>query len=847
MSDEPFTVFVSDDVAPADVEHWLSFDGAVLPDLPLSTYPHSQAQPLPDAPFIPLDPSLAFLIGDVPTGDVPIVDDAAIRDSLLGDANTDYRPSPSLGGGDIGVGGLRGPSADPPSAPPPCKLPRRPPDLSSRLAAVLQNINPPRPALPRLPLPRLPKPGLPSPAAPAAPVASAPVAAPRPFAPPPGSSAAAATIPPPPTTAATAAAVAAGGASSSSSAAAAAASAVSGTKALGGFTGLTCALPLMPTPPLASAAPPTSSAAAFGLDQGARWPPHLLQQAHVAGVGPERPLHVDGLLLGPMSGAREGMLKQQLMAMAEAMAVDDSVRWRQFMRQLRREAAAGGDTLQRIAFHALEALEARMDGTALVRMHTPMNVTVEVLPCPSLPPHHYPHPPNRQPCPFHPTPNRAPFQPNLTPAPLPSPFPSPCPSPCRHPSSSSPPSLSMSAPTWTSLLRTQWQRWAMAESMDHAPHSAATHPHAPHAPVPPAQPAPPPVATSPFTGQSAQRRRLHIIAVGFYGGPHWINILMRLAAHFSTPPLLPTTANDLPPSGVPAGEAGAAPGAAGDNAIGAQGEAGAFGAGLSEGGATAAGASGGGSSRFTTAAPFPTFASPLVKVSAIDFGVVKVEEFPTGLVHLGKEYLEQVASMLDLPLTFHGIETTPQDFHPSLVEVEPGEEIVVLASWGLMVFPDDTVLRSNPRNSILKWIRGLRPLLLLQVENDIDANGPFFLSRFHASFMNFAAFVESFDCSMPHAATPRFVAETILARDFLNGVACEGMNRYVRSEQLGMWVHRMRVVGLDLVPIGPDTVAAGREATEGRDKRFWLEVHAETGALQLSWRGVPLIFIAAWK
>ncbi|CAI5958731.1 unnamed protein product [Closterium sp. NIES-65] len=784
MSDEPFTVFVSDDVAPADVEHWLSFDGAVLPDLPLSTYPHSQAQPLPDAPFIPLDPSLAFLIGDVPTGDVPIVDDAAIRDSLLGDANTDYvhRPSPSLGGGDIGVGGLRGPSADPPSAPPPCKLPRRPPDLSSRLAAVLQNINPPRPALPRLPLPRLPKPGLPSPAAPAAPVASAPVAAPRPFAPPPGSSAAAATIPPPPTTAATAAAVAAGGASSSSSAAAAAASAVSGTKALGGFTGLTCALPLMPTPPLASAAPPTSSAAAFGLDQGARWPPHLLQQ-------------------GPMSGAREGMLKQQLMAMAEAMAVDDSVRWRQFMRQLRREAAAGGDTLQRIAFHALEALEARMDGTALVRMHTPMNVTVEVVPSPSLP------------------------------------FPI--------------------------GAMTQWQRWAMAESMEcrhsctsptlqpcmksHAPHSAATHPHAPHAPVPPAQPAPPPVATSPFTGQSAQRRRLHIIAVGFYGGPHWINILMRLAAHFSTPPLLPTTANDLPPSGVPAGEAGAAPGAAGDNAIGAQGEAGAFGAGLSEGGATAAGASGGGSSRFTTAAPFPTFASPLVKVSAIDFGVVKVEEFPTGLVHLGKEYLEQVASMLDLPLTFHGIETTPQDFHPSLVEVEPGEEIVVLASWGLMVFPDDTVLRSNPRNSILKWIRGLRPLLLLQVENDIDANGPFFLSRFHASFMNFAAFVESFDCSMPHAATPRFVAETILARDFLNGVACEGMNRYVRSEQLGMWVHRMRVVGLDLVPIGPDTVAAGREATEGRDKRFWLEVHAETGALQLSWRGVPLIFIAAWK
>ncbi|CAI5974367.1 unnamed protein product [Closterium sp. NIES-64] len=405
------------------------------------------------------------------------------------------------------------------------------------------------------------------------------------------------------------------------------------------------------------------------------------------------------------------------------------VRWRQFMRLLRREAAAGGDTLQRIAFHALEALEARMDGTALVRMHNTMNVTVEVVPSPSLP-----------------------------------------------------------FPTGAMFSLGHGGEHGVRAFM-HLANIAAMH----------EVPAPPPVATSPFTSQSAQRRRLHIIAIGFFGGPHWINILMRLAAHFSTLPLLPTTANDLSPSGVPAGEAGAASGAAGDNGIGAQGEAGAFRAGLSEGDATAVGASGGGSSRFTTAAPFPTFASPLVKVSAIDFGLVKVEEFPRGLVHLGKEYLEQVASMLDLPLTFHGIETTPQDFHPSLVEVEPGEEIVVLASWGLMVFPDDTVLRSNPRNSILKWIRGLRPLLLLQVENAIDANGPFFLSRFHASFVNFAALVESFDCSMPHAATPRFVAETILARDFLNGVACEGMNRYVRSERLGMWVHRVRAVGLDLV------------------------------------------------
>ncbi|CAI7866882.1 unnamed protein product [Closterium sp. NIES-54] len=342
---------------------------------------------------------------------------------------------------------------------------------------------------------------------------------------------------------------------------------------------------------------------------------------------------------------------------------------------------------------------------------------------------------------------------------------------------------------------------------------------------------------------------------------------MRLSAHFSSPPLLPataTTANGHPPSGIPSRGTGTVPNAAGGGMSGVQGRTGVFGAG-SPGVGAAADAPMAGSKSFTSSGSRsgssgsthpttpPMIASPPprptvhVKVTAVDFGIIKVKEYPTGLVHLGGQYLEQVASMMGLSLSFHGIETNPLDFHPSQVEVDEGEEVIVLANWGLMVFPDDTVLRSNPRNSILKWIRDLRPLLLLQVDIDLDANGPFFLSRFHAAFANFAAFIESFDASVPHSASSPFAAETILARDLMNGVACECMNRWLRSERLEKWVHRMRAVGLEPVPLGPDTVAAGREMTEGRDKRFRLEVHAETGALQLSWRGVPMIFIAAWR
>ncbi|CAI5480916.1 unnamed protein product [Closterium sp. Yama58-4] len=686
----------------------------------------------------------------IPASTRPLSSAIHARPSPPQRSSPDQRPSPYRGG-DIGVGAIRGPPVDPNSAPPPSKLPRRPPDLSSRLAAVLQNINPSRPApSPWQLVPCLSKPGLPSAATPAAPAATASISAAQSF-PVPGSSTAAA-IPTAPAAAAPAAAPPAASAVAAAALAVAVACTVSSLKApesrfvVGRSRGDTEAF-------MGSKLFPSAVRTSNGYNQRGQWPAAVSDKTAVRKIrvtaahsasddeddlcaasrtfvaatnipafGPERPLRVDvsGMLPRPMCGAREGMLKQQLMALAEAMAVDDSVRG------------------------------AVRDGGILVE--------------------------------------------------------------------------------WDALSMIRCvERWGFG-GMDGWGVEGCLY------------------------GESVRRRRLHIIAIGLYCGPHWIEIFMGLAAQFSSPPLLPATtataatANGHPPSGMPGAGAGAVPNGTGGGVSSVQGTAGALGAGSTGGGAaadapvphsnsfTSSGSSG--STHPTTPSPplshatTPSRPTAHVKITAVDFGFVSLEEYPTGLVHLGGQYLEQVASMMGLSLSFHGMETTPHDFHPSQVEVDEGEEVVVLANWGLMVFPDDTVLRSNPRNAILKWIRDLRPLLLLQVDIDLDANGPFFLSRFHAAFANFAALIESFDASMPHAALPRLVAETILARDFINEVACEGMDRWLRSERLDKWVHRMKAVGLEPVPLGPDTVAAGKAITECRDKRFRLEVHGHIAKLR---------------
>jgi len=41
-------------------------------------------------------------------------------------------------------------------------------------------------------------------------------------------------------------------------------------------------------------------------------------------------------------------------------------------------------------------------------------------------------------------------------------------------------------------------------------------------------------------------------------------------------------------------------------------------------------------------------------------------------------------------------------FDPDLVEVEPGEAVGFGSSWSLMLFPDESVLKANPRDAMLR-------------------------------------------------------------------------------------------------------------------------------------------------
>ncbi|CAI5469013.1 unnamed protein product [Closterium sp. Yama58-4] len=217
------------------------------------------------------------------------------------------------------------------------------------------------------------------------------------------------------------------------------------------------------------------------------------------------------------------------------------------------------------------------------------------------------------------------------------------------------------------------------------------------------------------------------------------------------------------------------------------------------------------------------------------------------LLHEIPLFFGQLAIVLGLPVTFEMVDVPLESLHPGMVKVQPGEEVVVVSLWTLMLFPDDSVLRHNPRDAVLKWIQALKPRLVLLAEVDAALNGPFFLARVRETFRSMLAFFSAVHATMPDSAISpvRFIWETMLFRELINCVGCEGIQRLIRAERLEQWQERMRRLGFEEVGLGRKTQAAMRETTEGRDGRF--EVVSVGGAARLMWKGQPVLAVSAWR
>ncbi|CAI5479701.1 unnamed protein product [Closterium sp. Yama58-4] len=150
---------------------------------------------------------------------------------------------------------------------------------------------------------------------------------------------------------------------------------------------------------------------------------------------------------------------------------------------------------------------------------------------------------------------------------------------------------------------------------------------------------------------------------------------------------------------------------------------------------------------------------------------------------------------------------------------------------------------------VLAWemaIMQLDPKVVSLVEWDSNQQQPFFLHRFKDALLFFHNIFASHDAlASRFSFGRRGFEEFVLAREMVNLVACEGMQRLVRAESLEQMHVRMGRLGVVARPFSKRSMWGLRELIAPYPKGFGVERHPQ-GGVRLLWNGQSILGASAW-
>lgn len=139
-----------------------------------------------------------------------------------------------------------------------------------------------------------------------------------------------------------------------------------------------------------------------------------------------------------------------------------------------------------------------------------------------------------------------------------------------------------------------------------------------------------------------------------------------------------------------------------------------------------------------------------------------------------------------------------------------------------------------------------RPKVVTMVEWDADLRSNFFLQRFKTCIDFFA---NAFDSNEAVASRLSFgrrgFEERVLAREMVNLVACEGLQRLVRSESLSQLQQRMVRIGFAAQPFSKGSMLAFVNMLKGYPLGW--SMRESRGAVKLCWKEKPIVSASAWR
>ncbi|CAJ1941478.1 unnamed protein product [Sphenostylis stenocarpa] len=210
------------------------------------------------------------------------------------------------------------------------------------------------------------------------------------------------------------------------------------------------------------------------------------------------------------------------------------------------------------------------------------------------------------------------------------------------------------------------------------------------------------------------------------------------------------------------------------------------------------------------------------------------------------ERLSDFARSCGVPFEFHSAAMSGCEVVRGNVEIRPGEALAVNFPFVLHHMADESVSTENHRDRLLRLVKSLSPKVVTLVEQESNTNTSPFFYRFLETLDYYTAMFESIDVACPRDDKKRISAEQhCVARDIVNMIACEGVERVERHELLGKWRSRLSMAGFKQCQLSSSVMVATQNLLKDFSQNYRLE-HRD-GALYLGWMNRHMATSSAWS
>ncbi|XVF12540.1 hypothetical protein REPUB_Repub08aG0127300 [Reevesia pubescens] len=212
--------------------------------------------------------------------------------------------------------------------------------------------------------------------------------------------------------------------------------------------------------------------------------------------------------------------------------------------------------------------------------------------------------------------------------------------------------------------------------------------------------------------------------------------------------------------------------------------------------------------------------------------------------------LSQIAQRFGVCLKFNVVANLKlSDLSRESLDCEPDESLAVNFAFKLYRMPDESVSVENPRDELLRRVKGLAPRVVTLVEQEMNTNTAPFASRVGEACGYYGALFDSIESTVSRENLERvkLVGEGLL-RKIANSVACEGRDRVERCEVFGKWRARMSMAGFKLKPLSQSVAGSMRgRLNSGNRVNPGFTVKEENGGVSFGWMGRTLTVASAWR